>query len=122
FFLKLSDTDKAEYSFIVDNFAVITRQVLEPIEENFYNVVNKIKSYNSGNNDYSSSTLKLYLRIMLIFGSLLVGYVYAVGTESVIFVFTHKWATESTIRILRVYSIYIAIISFNGIMEAHSNA
>jgi O-antigen/teichoic acid export membrane protein len=122
FFLTFSEAAKAEYSFITDNFSLIVKYVLEPVEENFFNFVNKIKNYNEEREEYSKHMLQKYLRIVLIFGTLLIGYIYVIGKESITFVYTNEWSTESSIDILRLYSIYIAICSINGILEAHSNA
>jgi oligosaccharide translocation protein RFT1 len=122
FFLKLSDEAKAEYSFITDNFGIIIQHVLQPVEENFFNFVNKIKNFNQTDADYSKHMLSKYLRIMMIFGTLLIGYIFVLGKESITFVYTEKWSNDSSINILKVYSIYVAIIAMNGIIEAHSNA
>jgi hypothetical protein len=122
FFLNLPDEVKAEYSFITDNFSIIIKHVLEPVEENFFNFVNKIKNYNKAEEDFSKHMLRKYLCMMMIFGTLLVGYIFVIGQESIALVYTYQWATESATHILKVYSIYVAIISINGILEAHSNA
>lgn len=45
FFLQLDDSDKAEYTFVVENFSTFLKFFVEPAEENFYNLVNKIKNY-----------------------------------------------------------------------------
>ena len=36
--------------------------------------------------------------------------------------FSSKWATLSTIKIAKIYSIYVAIISVNGIVESYASA
>jgi O-antigen/teichoic acid export membrane protein len=125
FYLDLSEAGKAEYSFVVDNFAIIMRYFLEPIEESFYNLVNKVKQRNTqsteeGNKSYS--ILKVCVRFMMIFGMLLVCYIFLSGMEVITLVFTEKWGNPSTFKILKFYSIYVAIISLNGIIEAYSNA
>ena len=45
FFLQISDSAKAEYAFVVENFSTFIRFIIEPAEENFYNLINKIKNY-----------------------------------------------------------------------------
>jgi len=138
FFLTLSEANKAEYSFICDNFSIIMRYILEPIEENFFNFINRVKESktyvvdksfecdqeqkNKSNRDYLLKILKISLRFMLIFGALLIGYVFIIGREVITFVFTDKWSTDSSILILKSYSIFVAIISINGIVEAFANA
>ena len=43
FIIKSSDEEKSDYSFISQNYGLITRFLLEPIIDSFYNLVNKIK-------------------------------------------------------------------------------
>ena len=43
FVIKSSDDEKSDYSFISQNYGLITRFLLEPIIDAFYNLVNKIK-------------------------------------------------------------------------------
>lgn len=43
FIVKNSDEDKSDYSFIYQNYNLISRFLLEPIIDAFYNLVNKIK-------------------------------------------------------------------------------
>ena len=43
FVVKSSDEEKSDYSFISQNYGLITRFLLEPIIDAFYNLVNKIK-------------------------------------------------------------------------------
>ena len=50
FVLKKSNEEKSEYSFIVENFGIITRLILRPFEDTFYNLINKLKN-TSKNND-----------------------------------------------------------------------
>lgn len=45
FFLMTSDSDKAEYTFIAENYVTFIKYLIEPAEENFYNLINKIKNY-----------------------------------------------------------------------------
>ncbi len=141
FYLDLSAADKGEYSFVVDNFAIIIRFLFEPIEDSFYNLINKLKYKSSSSNDTNQSNqtnqtqteekdrskltsklLKLYVRFMITFGILLVSYIFIVGREVITLLYTDYWATPSTIKILKIYSLYVAIISINGIIEAYSNA
>ena len=44
FFLDLSEEQKGEYSFIVDNFTILIKCFLEPAEEIFYNIISKVKN------------------------------------------------------------------------------
>ena len=43
FIVKSTDEEKSDYSFISQNYGLITRFLLEPIIDAFYNLVNKIK-------------------------------------------------------------------------------
>ena len=43
FIMKSTDEEKSDYSFISQNYGLITRFLLEPIIDAFYNLVNKIK-------------------------------------------------------------------------------
>ena len=43
FMIKRSDEEKSDYSFISQNYGLITRFLFEPIIDAFYNLVNKIK-------------------------------------------------------------------------------
>ena len=160
FFIKFHESEKSEYSFVIDNFAILIRFFLEPLESNFFNLINKIKvpiedkqndntpinNKNDNNIDESENDflnkkkiseytknkkstinkmmniLNLFLRFLLIFGILLVGYIYTIGKEVFMLVFGSSWATETAIVLLKNYSIYIFIISLNGILEAFGNA
>jgi O-antigen/teichoic acid export membrane protein len=127
FYLDFSESDKAEYSFVVDNFAIIIRYFLEPTEESFYNLINKVKTKKSDENknekkDTTFNLLKLCIRFMSIFGILMFAYIQISGKEVITLVFTEKWGNPSTFKILKFYSLYVGIISINGIVEAYSNA
>ena len=43
FILKSTDEEKSDYSFIIQNYTVITKFLFQPIIDAFYNLVNKIK-------------------------------------------------------------------------------
>lgn len=165
FFIKFHESEKSEYSFVTDNFAILIRFFLEPLETNFFNLINKIKApaeeeskiesnrktkkEKNENEEFSSpeetealyarkidehekkkkrtvkkimNILNLFLRFLLIFGFLLVGYIYTIGKEVFSLVFGSAWVTDSAIVILRNYAIYIFIISINGVIEAFCNA
>jgi hypothetical protein len=44
FVLKKTNEEKSEYSFIIDNFAIIVRMILKPVENTFFNLINKLKN------------------------------------------------------------------------------
>lgn len=46
FILKCSNEEKSDYSFISQNYSLISRFLFEPIIDAFYNLVNKIKNIN----------------------------------------------------------------------------
>ena len=129
FVLDNTNEEKGEYSFVIDKFGLINGILLEPVEENFYNVINKIKNYDNndkdkdkGNSERSLNILKLFVKAMLLFGTFLVGYMFLIGKEIFEIVFSSKWASLSTIKIAKIYSIYVAIISVNGIVESYASA
>jgi hypothetical protein len=66
--------------------------------------------------------LKLSLKLFFVFGVLMTSYLYFIGKDLIVFVYTEKWANDHAISILKVYSMYVGIIAINGIMEAYSNA
>ena len=51
FIIKSSDEEKSDYYFISQNYGLITRFLLEPIIDAFYNLVNKIKHIEKKNQD-----------------------------------------------------------------------
>ena len=128
FVIKQSNEEKGEYSFIVENFSFIIRFLLEPIEETFYNLINKIKKIEikdkNKSNDISLTfnMLKLFIKLLLIFDTLLISYVFLSGKDIIQIIYSKKWATLSTEKIGKIQSIYIAIISINGIIESFANA
>lgn len=157
FFLNISDSSKAEYTFVVENFATFIRFIIEPAEENFYNLINKIKHYKdltvipstgeefSGDfsrqeneilvkiystlkkkekdkENYSFKLLKLSLKLFFVFGILLFCYIFIIGKDLLIYIFTEKWGTDHTCSILKVYSLYIGVLAVTSITEAYSNA
>ena len=130
FVIKESDEEKGEYSFIVENFSFIIRFLLEPIEETFYNLINKIKKIDDNkennnqkkDNSLSFDILRLFIKLLLIFDTLLISYVFLSGKDIVQIVYSKKWSTSTTEKIGKVESIYIAIISINGIIESFANA
>ena len=128
FVLKKTNEEKSEYSFIVENFAIITRLMLKPIEDTFYNLINKLKNYENKNdikkndNQIIFDVLKFFIKCLLIFGTLLVCYYFLCGKELIELVYSRKWATNITDKIGCAYSIYLVIISINGIIECFANA
>ncbi len=54
FIMKSSDEEKSDYSFISQNYGLITRFLLEPIIDAFYNLVNKIKLIEKKTDNYLS--------------------------------------------------------------------
>ena len=131
FVIKQSNEEKGEYSFIVENFSFIIRFLLEPIEETFYNLINKIKkieikdknkSKESNDISLTFNMLKLFIKLLLIFDTLLISYVFLSGKDIIQIIYSKKWATISTEKIGKIQSIYIAIISINGIIESFANA
>lgn len=144
FFIHFHETEKSEYSFVIDNFAILIRFFLEPLESNFFNFINKIKFQNDEKSDFDANKkeeiskeikmnkqktvkkllniLNLFLKFLLIFGCLLVGYIHSIGKEVFMLVFGKSWVTETSVILVKRYSIYIFIISINGIIEAFGNA
>ena len=134
FVLKKTNEEKSEYSFIIENFSIITRLILKPIEDTFFNLINKLKN-NENNNEKEKDkentnndnriifdVLMLFIKCLLIFGILLISYYFLCGKELIELVYSKKWATNVTDKIGRSYSIYIAIISINGVVECFANA
>lgn len=127
FALKETTEEKAEYSFIVENFSFIIRFLLDPLEEIFYNLLNKIKSYQKknseeGEEDICYKMLRLFIKLILIFDTLLIGYVFVAGKMTVELVYSKKWSTPATEKIGKVYAVYIGIIAVNGMIESFANA
>ena len=128
FVLQKSNEEKSEYSFIVENFSIIVRLLLKPIEDVFYNLINKIKNYGKqaentkNDSDVIFKVLHLFIKILLILGTLLIGYYLLFGKDIIELVYSKKWATNVTDKIGCAYSIYMAIISVNGIIEGFANA
>ena len=52
FVVKSTDEEKSDYSFISQNYGLITRFLLEPIIDAFYNLVNKIKHIEPRNDKF----------------------------------------------------------------------
>ena len=135
FFLKNSNEEKSEYSFIVENFNIVTRLILRPMEDTFYNLINKLKNFEneennnnknknqiSTNNDLILNVLKLFIKFFSFFGILLISYYFLCGNDLIELVYSKKWATDITQKIGCSYAIYISIISINGIVESFANA
>jgi O-antigen/teichoic acid export membrane protein len=158
FFLNISNADKAEYTFIVENFHTFIKYIIEPAEENFYNLINKIKHYkdlrvipninddfsgdfSSNENEiliklystfkkgkdndkenYSFKLLKLSLKLFFVFGVLLATYMFFIGKDLLIFIFTEKWGTEHAVTILKVYCLYVGCLAVTSVIEAYSNS
>ena len=90
-------------------------------------MLNKIKNLekekkDKNKEDIAFRMLKLFIKLLLIFGTLLIGYFFVCGKELVQLVYTKKWSNSSTEKIGKVYAIYMAIISINGIIESFANA
>ena len=127
FVIKKSNEEKGEYSFIIENFSIITRLVLKPTEDTFYNLINKLKNFDNkkeikNNHEIIFEVLKLFIKCLLILGTLLIAYYFLCGKELIELVYTKKWSTNITDKIGCSYSIYISIISINGIIESFANA
>ena len=135
FVLKRSNEEKSEYSFIVENFGIITRLILRPFEDTFYNLINKLKNFDIDNknkeketenssksNDIIFEVLNLFIKFFCFFGTLLISYYFLCGNDLIELVYSKKWATNITEKIGCAYAIYIAIIAINGIIECFANA
>ena len=125
FVLKNTNEEKGEYSFILENFSIITRLILKPIEDTFFNLINKLKNYKNTkdkNNNLIFDVLKLFIKCLSIFGILLISYYFLCGKDLIELVYSKKWSTNTTDKIGCAYSIYIAIISINGVIECFANA
>ena len=135
FVLKRSNEEKSEYSFIVENFGIITRLILRPFEDTFYNLINKLKNFDTDNkdekkekenssksNDIIFEVLNLFIKFFCFFGTLLISYYFLCGNDLIELVYSKKWATNITEKIGCAYAIYIAIIAINGIIECFANA
>ena len=135
FVLKRSNEEKSEYSFIVENFGIITRLILRPFEDTFYNLINKLKNFDTNNkdkekekenssksNDIIFDVLNLFIKFFCFFGTLLISYYFLCGNDLIELVYSKKWATNITEKIGCAYAIYIAIIAINGIIECFANA
>jgi hypothetical protein len=116
FVLKKSNEEKSEYSFIVENFGIITRLILRPFEDTFYNLINKLKNSSKGN-DIIYDVLHLFIKFFCFFGTLLISYYFLCGNDLIELVYSKKWATNITEKIGCAYAIYISIIAINGIIE-----
>jgi len=121
FVLKKSNEEKSEYSFIVENFGIITRLILRPFEDTFYNLINKLKNSSKGN-DIIYDVLHLFIKFFCFFGTLLISYYFLCGNDLIELVYSKKWATNITEKIGCAYAIYISIIAINGIIECFANA
>ena len=121
FVLKKSNEEKSEYSFIVENFGIITRLILRPLEDTFYNLINKLKN-TSKSNDIIYDVLHLFIKFFCFFGILLISYYFLGGNDLIELVYSRKWATNITEKIGCAYAIYISIIAINGIIECFANA
>lgn len=147
YFVDISDAEKGEFQFVSDNFSIIVRFLLQPVEENFYILVNKVKqsktivkttnntqidentkeekNNNYLENYYDKNTFNLFcfvLRFLMIFSMLMIVYFNLMGIELMTLVFTKKWITPTSVIILKTYCIYVAVLSINGIVDSYSTA
>jgi len=139
FYSIFSEENKAEYSFVLENFHILAKFLLEPVEDNFFNLISKLKTYknvscydrernnkekNKGKPDYDDKLkiLQASIRLMLIFFSLMISYITLIGKETIIVLYTKTWASESTVRLTKLYSLYLGLLAINGIIEAYANA
>jgi hypothetical protein len=117
----------------------LAKFLLEPVEDNFFNLISKLKTYkNIASSDCEKSNdskikdkpeyddkmkiLQASIRIMLIFSTVLFCYISVIGKEAIVVLYTKTWATESTVRLTRLYSLYLGLLAINGIIEAYANA
>ena len=169
FVIKNTEEEKSDYSFVSQNFSLFLRFFVEPINDGFYILVNKLKYiekkvsnndlYNnkeksfeindekSANNlqslDKNPSTiltdkesniikepniflilkvLKLFMKIFLFFGILLIAYYALFGINIIELIYGKKWANPNIDKIGDSYTYYIAIISIANIFESFGNA
>ena len=52
FIIKSSDEEKSDYSFIIQNYSTLSKFLLQPIVDAFYNLVNKIKYIEKKGDEY----------------------------------------------------------------------
>lgn len=122
FFLNRNSEEKGEYSFIVDNFAFFVRFILQPLEDNFYNLVSVMKDFKEQNNNIQFDILKVFMKPILTIATLLVSYFFLAGSELFAFIYGPQWGTPSCKRIGTSYIIYMCILAVNGIVENFANA
>ena len=53
--LTQTESEKGEYSFVIDNFAIIIRYLLEPLEENCYILFTSLKNSVAKNSNETSA-------------------------------------------------------------------
>lgn len=139
FYSIFSEENKAEYSFVLENFHILAKFLLEPVEDNFFNLISKLKTYKNvsgydrekhlnekkkGKQEYDDKLkiLQASIRLMLIFFTLMISYITIIGKETIIVLYTKTWASESTVKLTKLYSLYLGLLAINGIIEAYANA
>lgn len=140
FYSIFSEENKAEYSFVIENFHILVKFLLEPVEDNFFNLISKLKSYKTVSSyenadkeknekikdkpeyDDKMKILQASIRVMLIIFTLMFLYINIIGKETIVFLYTKKWATDSTVKLTVLYSLYLGLLAINGIIEAYANA
>ena len=146
FILKNSEEEKSDYSFISQNFSLISRFLLEPIIDTFYNLVNKIKflekkrkeDINQENEKSNINELKdtkkeinyelvikllqFFIKIFIFIGVLIIPYYILIGTEVMGLIYGEKWQTNTIDKIGDCYSYFVVIIAISDLIKNFGNA
>lgn len=169
FVIKNTEEEKSDYSFVSQNFSLFLRFFVEPINDGFYILVNKLKYFEKkiSNNDLYKNkeksfeindektvnnmqslgknpstvltnkesniikepniflvlkVLKLFMKIFLFFGIILIVYYTLFGINIIELIYGKKWANSNIDKIGDSYTYYIAIISIANIFESFGNA
>lgn len=148
FFLGETENNKGEYTFVVENCSLITKYMLEPLDENFYNLVSKLKNVNEhrdlkseedeemvldGNEitdlDFlrdravnQKRILKLMFKFMMIFTVMFIGFLYFAGKDLLVTLFTVNWATPLVIKLGFLYGLYVCFTGLANTVDTYVNA
>ena len=106
----LTLTMKGEYSLIANLCGMVCRFLFLPIEEMSFNVLSR---------DKNIKYLTYMLWFLLLLGLYLVVMSNLYSYQALFLLYRTQWANDSTVLILKLYTVYVLGMGVNGQLEAY---
>lgn len=112
----------AEFGLISNLISIICRFIFQPLEEIAFNLFSKLKDSKPKSDEaeklHPIEILVQYMAAMLGIGICAIIFSQVCSHDFILLVYSETWATESTVKIMKAYCIYLMFMAMNGMSEA----